>query len=222
MMLNVPNILSKSEVETILKSLEAAGPSVWKDGASSAYGVAGKVKKNRQCDPEHPEVQKILEAARVKILKDTAFIAAAQPDQISRLMINAYEPGMSYGNHLDASYIRDIRTDISITLFLTPPTAYKGGELVLVTPFCEMAIKGEQGGVFLYPSTHLHRVEPVTAGTRIAIVGWVRSRVKLPHQREILFDLEKSLSAIADDETQKENYMRLLGIKNRLLREWGT
>ena len=221
MLLNIPNILTADETAQILRDLDAAGPSVWKDGTSSAQGAAASVKQNQQCDPQHPAVQAILEKAQAALLRNGAFVAATQPESFSRMLINSYGPGMSYGNHLDASYIRDTRTDISITLFLTPPTAYTGGDLVLASHFCEMAVKGEQGGVFLYPSTHLHRVQEVTSGQRIAIVGWVKSRIKHPHQREILFDLEQSASDLADDKSQRENYMRLLGIKNRLLREWG-
>lgn len=221
MMLSIPNILTPQQTIEILRSLKDAGPSVWKDGASSAYGAAERAKNNQQCDPEHPIVQGILEKARAALLKNGAFVAAVQPEKFSRMLINSYGPGMSYGNHLDASYIRDQRTDVSITLFLTPPTEYSGGDLVLASHFCEMSVKGEQGSVFLYPSTHLHRVEEVSAGNRIAIVGWVKSRIKHPHQREILFDLEQSASDLADDSSQRANYMRLLGIKNRLLREWG-
>ena len=221
MLLNVPNILSSDEVDAIVKTLNEAGSSIWQDGSSSAYGMAKKVKKNSQCDPKHPVVRDILEKVEAKLLNDTAFIAAARPDRFSCLMINAYRPGMSYGRHLDASYIGDIRTDISVTLFLSSPTAYEGGDLVMETPFCEMSIKGEKGGVFLYPSTSFHRVEEVTSGTRLAIVGWLKSRIKQPHHREILFDLERTLHKLADDKSQQAHYMNLLGVKNRLLREWG-
>jgi len=221
MLLNIPNILSPEETGAILKTLTDIGSSVWQDGASSAYGAAEKVKKNRQCDPNHPVVGEILEKARLALLKDGAFAAATQPEKFSRLMINSYEPGMSYGNHLDAPYIKDIRTDVSITLFLTPPNSYEGGELVLMTPFGEMAVRGEQGSVFLYPSTYLHRVDQVTSGHRIAIVGWLKSRFNLPHHREILFDLERSISDVRDNGGNRETHMRLLSVKNRLLREWG-
>lgn len=221
MLLNVPNILSQQETVTILRTLDEAGPSIWQDGASSARGAAGTVKQNQQCDPKHPKVQEILEKARLALLKSSAFVSATQPSAFSRLLINSYGPGMAYGNHLDAPYIRDVRTDISITLFLTPPTDYEGGDLVLTTSFCEMAVKGEQGGVFLYPSTHLHRVAPVTSGRRIAIVGWLKSKIQSPQQRELLFDLDRCSSDLMDDPARQETYMRLLGIKNRLLRDWG-
>ena len=220
MLLNVPNIFSPEETEAVLRSLDDAGPSLWRDGASSAFGAAKEVKKNTQCNQEHPAVVEILEKARIALLKNSAFVSATQPDKFSKLMINAYEPGMSYGRHYDAPYIRDVRTDISITLFLTPPTSYAGGDLVLTTPFCEMSVKGEQGGVFLYPSTYLHRVEPVTSGRRIAIVGWLKSKIRQPHQREILFDLDRSISALVDDTAKNGAYMDLIGVKNKLLREW--
>lgn len=220
MILNIPNILSSQSIDTILGSLSEAGPSIWKDGTTSAYGAAEKVKKNLQCDPDHSAVHGILEKAHSSLLKNSAFVSATQPDKFSRMMINAYQVGMSYGDHLDATYIRDLRTDVSFTIFLTPPTSYEGGELVVTTPFCEMAVKGEQGSVFLYPSTYLHRVEQVTSGNRIAIVGWLRSRILHPHHRELLFNLDQTISDLGEDNSHHENYMRLHSIKNRLLREW--
>ena len=220
MLLNIPNILSPDDVAAILTSLDNAGPTIWQDGASSAFGAAEKVKKNRQCDPKNPVTVEILEKARLALLKNSAFVSATQPDTFSKLMINAYEPGMSYGNHLDAPFIRNVRTDISVTLFLTPPTSYEGGDLIMTTPFCEMAVKGEQGGVFLYPSTHLHRVTEVKAGKRIAIVGWLKSKIRHPHQREMLYDMDRVATDLQDDPRQRDAYIRLLSVKNRMLRDW--
>ena len=221
MILNVPNILSKEDAETILETLGQPDSELWIDGAETAFGEAKKVKHNLQCDAKNPIIRDILEKARLALLKNTEFMAAARPAKFSRLFINAYEAGMSYGRHLDAPYIKQLRSDISMTLFLTPPESYEGGNLVLQTPFAEMAFKGPQGSVFIYPSSYLHEVEQVTSGTRIAIVGWLKSQIRHPHQREILYDLDKTAGDIGNNKSQQENFTQLLGIRNRLLREWG-
>lgn len=50
--------------------------------------------------------------------------------------------------------------------------------------------------MILYPLPTLHRVEPVTSGTRLAVVDWVQSLLRDQDQREILFDLEQSRPSV--------------------------
>ena len=73
--------------------------------------------------------------------------------------------------------------------------------------------------MILYPSTSLHRVEPVTRGVRLAVVGWVQSRVRDAGRREILFDLDRSVAELqaggADDLLD-----RLAKTRSNLLRMW--
>ena len=47
------------------------------------------------------------------------------------------------------------------------------------------------GSAVVYPSSTLHRVKPVTAGTRLAAVTWVQSYVADPTKREILYDVDR-------------------------------
>src|ERR671939_118279 len=83
-----------------------------------------------------------------------------------------------------------VRTDVSFTLFLAEPGAYDGGELVIESPGGEDEVKLPPGHMIVYPSTALHRVEPVTRGERLAAVGWAQSHIRDATRREILFDLE--------------------------------
>jgi PKHD-type hydroxylase len=71
-----------------------------------------------------------------------------------------------------------MRSDVSFTLFLADPDSYDGGELVIEQSADEQAFKLEAGSMILYPTTTLHRVEPVTRGTRVVAFGWVRSFVR--------------------------------------------
>src|SRR5205814_9537304 len=75
-------------------------------------------------------------------------------------------------------------------LFLSEPEGYDGGELVIENPAGEDAVKLSPGSLIAYPSTALHRVNDVTRGSRLAAVGWVRSFIRDPAQRELLFDLD--------------------------------
>ncbi|HAS15417.1 MAG TPA: PKHD-type hydroxylase, partial [Idiomarina abyssalis] len=77
-----------------------------------------------------------------------------------------------------------------------------------------------QGDILMYPSHYLHRVNSVTKGERLAMIGWVQSLVKQPSHRELLFDLEQSLKAEFDTNGKSENFDRLTKVFHNLLREW--
>tara|TARA_R110000868_G_scaffold42990_1_gene145157 strand:- start:140 stop:598 length:459 start_codon:yes stop_codon:yes gene_type:complete len=126
--------------------------------------------------------------------------SAARPAQFSNLILSRTEDGGNYGLHVDNATMGPvetrIRTDLSFTLFLSDPEDYDGGELLLETSSGEYRAKPPAGDLVLYPSGALHRVTPVTRGTRLACVGWIQSEVRRADQREILFDLE-NLRAIS-------------------------
>ena len=113
------------------------------------------------------------------------------------------------------------RADVSFTLFLTPPEDYEGGELTITDRAEARSFKLEQGEAIVYPSDTLHRVEPVTRGTRLVVVGWVTSWVADPRKREILFDL---CQAVNTAETAGDTDQARLISKSRsnLLRMWAA
>jgi len=127
---------------------------------------------------------------------------------------------MAYGSHVDNALMNGHRTDLSFTLFLSTPSGYEGGELVMEDSSGERAWKPEAGGLLLYPSTTLHRVAEVTRGARLAVVGWIESRVRSAERREILFDLEAAMSGEFDANGKTEQYDRLSKSFNNLLRHW--
>lgn len=61
---------------------------------------------------------------------------------------------------------------LSLTLQLTDPSRYEGGELQFNGGNIVCAPK-ERGAAIAFPSYILHRVTPVTAGTRKSIVAWI-------------------------------------------------
>ncbi len=89
-----------------------------------------------------------------------------------------------------------LRTDLSFTLFLTPPGEYDGGELVIHAAGMTQELKGEAGYLVLYPSSSIHEVKPVTRGERIVCVGWIECLIADGAQREMLFDLENLRTAL--------------------------
>ena len=87
-------------------------------------------------------------------------------------MFNRYDgaAGMHFGTHVDGA-VRllpgtgmKIRTDISATLFISPPEEYDGGELQVEDTYGAHSVKLPAGDLVLYPASSLHRVTPVTRG----------------------------------------------------------
>lgn len=84
----------------------------------------------------------------------------------------------------------------------------------------ERGFKPEPGQAIVYPSDTLHRVEPVTEGQRVAIIGWVTSWVRDPAKRDILFDLDESIAAETARGADPAQLLRLSKTRSNLLRMW--
>lgn len=217
MMLRIAGLLDAAGLAALQSTL--ADPALFVDGRASAGWHARAVKRNLQARRTGP-VAGALQTIERALLASAVFMAAARPKAIVRLTISRYEPGMAYGSHIDDALIGGVRTDLSFTLFLAEPARYEGGALVIDDSFGEREVKLPAGEVFLYPSTTLHRVAPVTAGVRLAAVGWVRSFVRDPARREILFDLENALSAVHERDGKSPLFDSLAKTRSNLLRMW--
>ena len=141
-------------------------------------------------------------------------------------MFNAYREGQAFGSHVDNA-IRPIpgtgqriRTDLSATLFLTPPEEYDGGELVVEDTYGVHAVKLPAGHLVLYPATSLHHVTPVASGTRISSFFWIQSMVRDDGARTLLFDLDTAIQRIAQDVPGHPAGVQLTGVYHNLVRRW--
>lgn len=155
-----------------------------------------------------------------RLLAHPLFQMAVRPKVLSPLLLSRYEPGRAYGRHVDDTLMNGMRSDVSFTLFLSEAASYRGGELVIETTVGEQEIKLEAGSLVLYPSTTLHRVEPVQEGVRLAAVGWARSFVRSAAQREILFDLETARRRLFERSGKSEEFDLLSKSTANLLRLW--
>ena len=115
----------------------------------------------------------------------------------------------------------EIRSDMSVTIFLSDPGEYDGGELTLEYPSGEVRrVKEAKGTLVCYPSGVLHYVTPVTRGTRHAAVTWLHSFIRTPQQRDLLASVVTLSERMREQEGLSENYMELVSIQNNLLRMW--
>ncbi|HEY7749143.1 MAG TPA: Fe2+-dependent dioxygenase [Aestuariivirgaceae bacterium] len=145
-------------------------------------------------------------------------MAAARPKRFVKLLVSRYRPDMNYG--IDDAVMDGHRTDLSFTLFLSDPASYEGGELVIEDTLENRSVKLAAGELILYPSGALHRVERVTQGERLVVVGWVRSYVRQAAHREVLFDLELALREVYDHDGKSALFDRLVKTRTNLLRLW--
>ncbi|MBX3550282.1 MAG: Fe2+-dependent dioxygenase [Xanthobacteraceae bacterium] len=217
MRIAIANVLNTDEVLQLRSSLESVR---FLDGRATAGYAAREVKHNRQADSLDRNTAALRDLAAERILSNELFRLAARPKQLTPIMFSKYEPGMRYGNHVDDALMSGIRADVSFTLFLSEPSSYDGGELVIDTTAGEDAIKLEAGSMIVYPATSLHRVAEVTRGERLAAVGWARSLIREEAKRELLFDLDTARKRLFAREGKSEDYDLLSKSSANLLRMW--
>ena len=113
-----------------------------------------------------------------------------------------------------------VRTDLSATLFLSAPEDYDGGELIIEDTYGIHSIKLPAGHLVLYPGTSLHKVTPVTRGTRLASFFWIQSMVRDDGQRRLMFDLDVSIRRLTQELPDHPALVQLTGVYHNLLRQW--
>ena len=218
MFLTIANILNETELELVHERFDQLD---WRDGARTAGGRARSVKKNQQANLRGKEGQGLHDFLKEAVERSTVFQAAARPKKLSRLLISKTEDNGGYGSHVDNALMSGLRTDLSFTLFLTPPGDYAGGELVIDSHSGEHSAKPDAGDLVLYPSGAIHRVEPVTHGARHAVIGWVESHVRGAAERDILFDLDNTRAALGRSmDASAPELLALDKVASNLLRLW--
>ena len=193
----------------------------WRPGQETAGWHARRVKHNRQLERSHPLHQRLAVQVKAALEAHPLFQAAALPVRIHGLLFSRSGPGEGYGRHVDNAFMTGGRADLSFTLFLSDPHAYAGGSLLLEAPAGEEAVRLAAGSAIVYPSTLLHRVEPVQQGDRLAAVGWVQSRVRDADRRELLFDLDTARRHLFEQQGNSEPFDLISRSYTNLLRRWG-
>ena len=216
MILVIDQLLTPAEVTAIR---EVAGTLDFEDGRATAGRFAREVKANHQARPS-AERDAVLEKVRRALTGHEVFAAAARPRQMTPLLLSRYREGETYGTHVDDALMGGVRTDVSFTVFLSDPESYAGGALMIEDMLETRPVRPAAGSVVLYPSTSLHRVEPVTSGERLAVVGWVESWIRSAEEREILFDLDRAVQAVHGAEGKSPLFDTLAKTRSNLLRMW--
>jgi PKHD-type hydroxylase len=219
------NVLSQQEVEQLQALL---ANETFTDGSLTANSVSKDIKHNLQfgratglnlAQPTPHPASQLVEQAMVRNQALTTYTLAKAwvPPSFSR-----YDTGMHYADHVDSALMRAgpaiLRTDLAMTLFLSPPENYDGGELILRSEFGEEEIKLEPGQAVVYTCRMIHRVEPVTRGSRLVCLTWIQSHVPDEGLRNVANDLQYLINLAKPDELQSEAHKRLTKAYHNLLR----
>jgi len=193
----INNILDAKTVSNVLNTIHEAK---FVDGRISARTEQGKY--NEEMVPESEMYLEVLRVIETAVRDNYEFNLTAFPRYMTRPIISRYEIGMFYKGHVDKPVMNFmenkfglmplgqnyVRSDLSMTLFLSDPASYEGGELYFEAPLNTVKVKLDAGSAVVYPTGRRHQVLPVTRGVRYAAIFWIQT----------LFPVEAHRQAVAD------------------------
>lgn len=226
MMLHLQSVLTPEELHAMRVILAQAG---WVDGRVTSGSQPAHMKRNRQLPEQGEACQQLQSMVLAALRRNQLFFSAALPGKIAPPMFNCYQADDQLDDHVDVAlrYTSNgerVRGDLSCTLFLSEPSEYDGGELVIADGWRDERVKLAAGDMVLYPANRVHRVEPVRRGVRLACFFWTESMVRSAEQRELLFELDRNLMRLRGQpalaEAAQPALLGLTGVYHNLLRLW--
>lgn len=204
----IPEVLDKDALDEIRRLVSAAE---FVDGKKTAGYRAKRVKNNEQLSSNDDDAKRARQLVVDHLKGHSLFTQCCLPKTYSSILISRSGVGKGYGLHVDDAQMKlgngKIRSDISVTTFLSDEDDYEGGELEIVTPYGTTHFKQPAGSVIAYPSKFLHQVRPVTKGERLVAVCWIQSYIRNEQDREILFELDQikgKLNDVAKDAVETD------------------
>ena len=200
------DLLSKSDVAAIRSSIAV---SHFVDG--SITGSSNKDAKHNLEMQVGDQYLSVVDRINRSLDASTEANVRMLPRYRTNPIINRYDAGMFYSKHVDSPVQGGVsqlgrvpgrfgqnfvRTDYSITVFLSDLESYDGGELQLTENDEERLIKLPAGSAVCYTTGIPHCVRPVTRGSRVAAIYWIQSMVRDCQLRSLSWDqycLERKL-----------------------------
>ena len=221
MLLEIASVFDQAKVDNIRSF---TGDAKFVDGRLSAGAAAQRVKDNLELQANRQQTQYLDSLIMTTLAENAAFRDAALPNQVSQPVFARYTQGMHYGDHIDDPIMggagRHFRCDVAVTVFLSAPRDYDGGELIINTTFGEKQVKLAAGDIVVYPASSLHRVNPVTRGERLVAVCWIQSFVRDPAKRELLYELNQARLHLLQHAAQAEETKKVDHAYTNLVRMW--
>jgi PKHD-type hydroxylase len=221
MLLIVPGVLKQDELR-LARAWLAQAPFV--DGKLSAGAAARRVKQNEERDRSAGDLERLDRLVMGGLTRHPMYRNGALPLHAASPLYSRYRPGMAYGDHLDDPIMGAgsvlYRSDVAVTVFLSAPEEYDGGELVIQLVSGEQQVKGAAGNAALYPASTIHRVSPVTRGERLVAVTWVQSLVRDAARRELLYGLNLAREKLLAGAPEAEETAQVNAAYLNLIRMW--
>jgi PKHD-type hydroxylase len=220
MLLRIPAVLDGKQLQTV-RELLAQAPFV--DGKLSAGLAARRVKHNEELAQDASQLKQLNEIVMGSLVSNSVYRSGALPHRVAAPYFARYTSAMEYGDHVDDPVMGPgprYRSDIAITIFLSDPQSYDGGELIIRTSFGDSEIKLAAGDAIMYPASSLHRVAQVTRGERLVAVTWVQSLVRDAGKRELLYELNVAREKLLQTLPEAEETARVNTAYVNLVRMW--
>ena len=228
MLVQIPQLLSAAQVAHIRGQLAATN---WVDGKATAGSQSAAPKNNLQVPEDAPAARALGEIILGALGQNERFMSASLALRVFPPLFNRYDQGMGFGTHIDnairfvkpslgtAAPIR-VRTDLSVTLFLSEPEDYDGGELVVEDTFGSHKVKLPAGDLVLYSATSRHHVTQVMRGSRWSSFFWIQSMVRDEAARTMLFELDTAIQGLRGQIGDTQQVVSLTGLYHNLVRRW--
>ena len=199
------------DADTLAKARRIIQAAEYTDGKISGGNTMNK--KNLELSPETDKYVEVLKLIEQAVRQHGEFNLTAFPRAMTRPIISRYDVGMFYKEHVDlpvmgfmsagrglASAVGSnyVRSDLSMTLFLSDPSSYDGGELSFDSPFGGLKIKLDAGSAVVYPTGARHQVMPVTRGVRHAAIFWIQTMFPTEAHRQAVHSAHRIMKRIGE------------------------
>ena len=221
----IKNILSAKTISNVFSIIREAK---FVDGRIS--GGTERSKYNQELFAESETYLDVLRVIESAVRENSEFNLTAFPRYMTRPIISRYDVGMFYKGHVDKPVMNFmetknalmplgnnyVRSDLSMTLFLSDPDSYDGGELSFEAPFSNVKVRLDAGSAVVYPTGSRHQVLPVTRGVRYAAIFWIQTMFPVEAHRQAVFNAHQLTRLIKDlpadskaHELAQENFFNL-------------
>ncbi|QKT04611.1 Fe2+-dependent dioxygenase [Ectothiorhodospiraceae bacterium 2226] len=221
MLVTIPEVLDAARLARVQELLRGAD---FVDGRLSAGSAARRVKQNEELASDRRTLEPLNNLVMGALVQHPLYQSAVLPLRVAAPFYARYQPGMTYGDHIDDPVMGPVgqryRSDVAITVFLNAPEEYEGGELLIHTSFGAQRVKLPAGHAVTYPASSLHQVTPVVRGTRLVAVTWAQSMIRDPARREVLFGLSQARDTLLHERPEAEETKRVDIAYGNLVRMW--
>ena len=158
-----------------------------KQTATASDNDDGKLRKSKIAwfhKNEHPKLHYFFNLLNLTIEQVNEDFYNFDLNGYSSVQYTSYdaEENGEYGYHIDIHTGPDMEDahlkygdtrKLSLSLILSDPQSYEGGNFTFKLSEDEFEIEQKRGRIIFFPSFFLHKVHPVTKGIRKSIVAWV-------------------------------------------------